>query len=94
MNTVLPASEYNFLNCPQTGSHTVPPKHSVVCLSKYTARVHNDGSEDSAFKSSQRRRSKLFCTEEREVRDHKSKEDQSYGDWKLVVERIGARGAV
>ena len=60
VNTVLPASEYNLLNCPQTGSHTVPPKHSVVCLSKYTARVHNDGSEDSAFKSSQRRRSELF----------------------------------
>ena len=47
------------------------------------SKVHNDGGPN------------FFCTEEREVRDHQSKEDQSYGwDWKLVVERMGVRGAV
>ena len=46
------------------------------------SKVHNDGGPN------------FFCPEEREVRYHQSKEDQSYGAWKLVVERMGARGAV
>ena len=44
------------------------------------SKVHNDGSPN------------FFCTEEREVRDHQSKEDQSYGDWKPVLERMGQEG--
>ena len=46
------------------------------------SKVHNDGGPN------------FFCTEEKEVRDHQSKEDQSYEDWKLAVERMGVRGAI